>query len=232
MNAEQDRNDAEAGLEPRSETINASRRRFTRAGLSASAVLGSLASKPVLGAAPYHCTVSGQVSGNMSPRADGNLTCVIGDPRSTWLTNLNWPSPITRGSLPDATCTFASPDSATRFNGFSVSGLSLKDSFYNKVLDSACKVQEESTGNPSTMLQVLNTDPLVQTSDLFKLARAIVVSLLNSYQFAPNYPVTAATIIAMFNATADGVGKYQVNSTVQWDRAQVTAYLQSLYPPG
>jgi hypothetical protein len=233
MNAKQERNEAEAGAEPRPETVHASRRRFTRAGLSASVVLGSLASKPVLGAAPYHCTVSGQISGNMSPRPGSAQTCVTGQSRSTWLTTMVWPSPIKRGSLPDVTCAFAASDEATRFNGFAASGNSLTPTFYNKVVNSACMVQLDDTTVPSsTMLQVLNTDPGTQSDPRFNLARAVVVSLLNSYESAPNYPVTAATIVAMFNATVNGVGKYQVNATVQWDRAQVTGYLQSLYPPG
>ena len=46
--------------------VNEQRRRLTRGGLAAPVVLGTLLSRPVLGAAPYNCTISGQLSGNVS----------------------------------------------------------------------------------------------------------------------------------------------------------------------
>ena len=232
MNAKQERNEVEDGAESRPETVHASRRRFTRAGLSASVVLGSLASKPVLGAAPYHCTVSGQTSGNMSPRPGDSDPCAVGNSLTFWKDGA-WPTNFTKGTLPDDSCEFPASASLLRgtpFNGFTDSSATLINTFYNKVNDkNKCKVQrEEPTSNPSTMLQVLHT---TNTGDRFVLGRATVVSLLNSYQFMPNYAVTPTTVIAMFNATVNG-GEYQVNSTVKWNRAQVTAYLQSLYKPG
>ena len=55
------------------------RRRLARGGLAGTVVLGSLLSKPVLGApgfnVPQHCTISGQMSGNMSPRVGDNILC-------------------------------------------------------------------------------------------------------------------------------------------------------------
>jgi hypothetical protein len=210
-----------------------SRRRFARAGLSGSVVLGSLASKPVLGAAPYHCTVSGQVSGNISPRPDSGATCVIGSPRSFWLTSTNWPSPINRGTRANSNCTFNGQTfiRGTNFNGYSNMGTpALASAFFNNAANGTCSVVLTTTANPpdpATMLQVLaNTNT---TDRLFEFGRTIVVSLLNSYAYAPNYPVNDATIIAMFNSTYLG-GSYQVNSTVAWTRSQVMSYLQSLYP--
>lgn len=215
------------------ERIHASRRRFTRAGLSSSVVLGSLVSKPVLGAAPYHCTVSGQVSGNMSVRADAAQTCVIGSSRSTWLLPITtWPTQVTRGELPDKNCGFTGQTApGTAFNGFARPGTApLANAFFYSATGTgagqACTVGVGTTANLATMLQVLNT---VTVGEQFELGRATVVSLLNSYSNAPNYPVTDATIIAMFNATFSG-GQYAVNTTVRWTRAQVIAYLQSLYP--
>lgn len=79
------------------------------------------------------------------------------------------------------------------------------------------------------MLQVLAS---TSTDEVFQLGRATVVSLLNFYSNMADYPVTAHTIVAMFNATRDGLGDYVVNSQVSWNRTQVVKYLTSLYPPG
>lgn len=46
--------------------IDEQRRRLSKGGLAAPIVLGTLLSRPVLGAAPYNCTISGQLSGNTS----------------------------------------------------------------------------------------------------------------------------------------------------------------------
>jgi len=51
---------------PSADQPDASRRRFAKAGLAAPVVLATLASKPVLGAVPWTCTISGQLSGNVS----------------------------------------------------------------------------------------------------------------------------------------------------------------------
>jgi hypothetical protein len=233
MNAKQERNEVEDGAESRPETVHASRRRFTRAGLSASVVLGSLASKPVLGAAPYHCTVSGQTSGNMSPRPGDSDPCATGNSLSFWKNAGTWPGPnFIKGTLPNAQCNFPSGQNlsqGTGFNGFTAGNVKLVKSFFKKSENGVCTVKFDQSGlytSKATMLQVLaSTD----TDAVFELGRTIVVSLLNSEQFKPNYAVTATTVIAMFNATVGG-GKYKVNATVEWNRAQVTEYLQSLYP--
>jgi hypothetical protein len=53
------------------------RRRLTRGGLSIPVVLATLGSRPVLGAAPYNCTISGQMSGNTSSHGEP-VPCRIG----------------------------------------------------------------------------------------------------------------------------------------------------------
>jgi hypothetical protein len=207
--------------------VDVNRRRLTRAGLAAPGVLGILASRQVLGAAPYQCTISGQLSGNTSPGGPATReTCIIGLSRSDWLLATDW-SPISRGTLPNTGCQFSgSLVRGTNFNGY----LGLINAFYNSAGGGTCNVGTGSSSNPATMLQVLNTDPGVKTSEQFVLGRATVVSLLNSHKFAPNYPVDAATIIAMFNDTFNG-GTYPAIGTVNWSRTQVITYLTSLYPP-
>jgi len=55
--------------------VDQRRRSLAKGALAAPIVLGTLMSRPVLGAAPYHCTISGQISGNISPRPGGDENC-------------------------------------------------------------------------------------------------------------------------------------------------------------
>jgi len=213
----------------------AARRRFTRAGLSAPVVLGTLVSKPVLGAPIYHCTVSGHVSGG-SPHEGDNASCVVGQSRTQWLAATTWPSPLVKGGPPNASCNWppGQGGKGTAFNGFGTALVTggLAGTFYATSVTgpgASCTVSATVSTIAATMLQVLATDPVAQNTSLFQLGRATVVSLLNYYNTQANYPVTAHTIIAMFNATRLG-GSYQVNSSVSWSQSQVLAYLTSLYP--
>lgn len=218
-----------------------SRRRFTRAGLSGSVVLGSLASKPVLGASTTHCTVSGQVSGNLSRVAVASA-CQIGDPPSDWITATPWPSGFTKGELPNKNCQFTSDNGSrprgTVFNGYTPGGgvPALTNAFFNWETGTgqtqACSVvltgSAEALDTFATMLQVLST---TDTSEQYLLGRVVVASLLNAAKFV-NYPVTPHTIIAMFNATFNGGNYYPLgptNMSAFWTRTRVIEYLQGLF---
>lgn len=218
-----------------------SRRRFTRAGLSGSVVLGSLASKPVLGASTYHCTVSGQVSGNLS-RPGTAEACVLGDPPSTW-TTANWPtpsgttpSPLVKGTLSNPNnCNFNANQRRTKgtlFNGF-VAGVGippLSTAFFLEQGQSDCRVIVGTTGNPASMLQVLSN---TGTDRRLVLGRVVVASLLNCYQYPARYPVTARKVVAMFNGTFPNGGVFYPlgadSTSVQWGRERVIEYLASLF---
>ena len=207
-------------------SVDSSRRRFARIGLSGSVVLGSLVSKPVLGAVPYHCTVSGQVSGNLS-RPGLAAACVLGQSPATWLIEANW-APLNKGTPPSNDCEFnGSLVRGTNFNGYTpgVGVPALIAAFFNVSTGSACSVTLTTTTNPATMLQVLAS---TNTGEQFDLGRVVVTSLLNAASLGIRYPVTTHTIIAMFNATFNG-GVYPVTSTHSWSRTRVIEYLQSLY---
>jgi hypothetical protein len=233
MNEIHDRGDAVPGSNAASSGVDASRRRFARAGIAAPVVLGTLVSRPVLGAGPaYNCTVSGQLSGNVS--SPGNTVCSsIGSSKSFWLGSTTWPGAVIKGTLPNGSCSFPTPLVAgTPFNGFSTGTNTLASAFFaasSGGTNPSCSVVTNNvSGQNATMFQVLAT---TESGALFDLGRATVVSLLNAYSVGSSYPVTAATIVEMFNATHLG-GTYQVNSTVSWSEAQVIAYLTSLYPAG
>jgi hypothetical protein len=223
MKTEDQRDDTAPHAGDDSGGVHASRRRFTRAGLSASVVLGSLASKPVLGA-PYHCTVSGQVSGNLS-RAGDAANCVIGKPPSHWLDPLTtWPTPFVRGTRPNSGCQFSG--NAIRGTDFNRTA-GLIDAYYITASGGLCNVVISAGDpvNPATMLQVLAS---TNTAEQFVLGRVVVTSLLNATADPVGYPVTAHTIVEMFNSTFDG-GTYKATSTKYWSRGRVIEYLQGLY---
>ena len=75
-----DSEQAAEGAKPAARPVNTSRRRFTRAGLSASAVM-TLASRPALA---MSCSQSGTASGNTSQ--PGTTTC-LGLPSGFWKQN-------------------------------------------------------------------------------------------------------------------------------------------------
>ena len=190
-------------------------------------MLGSLVSKPVLGAVPYQCFVSGQVSGNLS-RPDDVTACQIGDSRTEWLLAPDW-SPIKKGTLPNNGCSFSgtfnggqSRERGDSFNGYS----GLRAAFFISPGSSNCSVVLTGSNNPATMYQVLNTQ---NSGEVYLLGRVTVISLLNAHKFGIGYPVGVAQIVKMFNATVGG-GSYLVTSTVTWGRSRVIEYLQTLYP--
>ena len=206
------------------------RRRLARGGLAGTVVLGSLISRPVLGngvvGAPYDCTISGQLSGNMSPRAGDGIACnSLGQSPSTWATITDWPFGVTRGSLPTATTTpFPHPfaDPGTYFNGF----LGLANSFrYNEA--GGIGFNTTNATRPATILQILLSP---NTNDRFNFGREAIAALLNAIGGgvgAAPYPLTPPQVVAMYNAVYNG-GSYLVNASVSWDRRQVFSYFRSL----
>ncbi len=215
------------------------RRRLARGGLAGTVVLGSLISRPVLGAVPYNCTISGQLSGNTSSHGAPVPCSTLGRSLLYWKggsTELNvpvWPTPLLKGGIPGPICYPANSTAAgTRFNGYT-NGATLASVFFGTNGSTSpagtCTVGTANNGNNATMLQVLFS---ANTSEIFRLGRATIVSILNSLQPAiPSfgYPLTATQVITMFNAVYSG-GTFQVNATTSWTRLQVITYFESLYP--
>lgn len=185
--------------------VNASRRKLTQASLAAPVVLGTLASRKVLAAPQYHCTISGQMSGNLS--RPGGDSCKTGKNVEGWITSI-------------------SEDEGNKlFNSIFADIYHVKD---NQL------VKPGTQGNPSpaTLKQVL-TLPAGSNDghpepDNLDLGRAAVASWLNAEAYAPDYPLTKQQVVDMFNATING-GTYQVNTTTFWYAADVLTYFQSLY---
>lgn len=201
--------------------VDPSRRRFTRGGFAAPVVLGSLVSKPVLGAGvPYICSISGKMSGNTSAPRHRDVQCdMLGRSPGYWKTHTGWVG-YERG---DGKC--PAPTGTTFNDAFGV------DAFRSKFKDGECTVHESSGlypagSKPATMLQVLQTGG----GGVQSLGRAAVASLLNasSPAYSSSYPLTASEVIRMFRGVYQG-GTVLVNGSVYWNSEQVKAYFESLY---
>ena len=232
MNQDDSQTDAASGSRPaRPDAPSVGRRRFAK--VLAPAVLGTLASKPVLGA-QYICTVSGHTSGNASVHLIRGVNCSVGKSPALWAVDANWPGPtFTKGALPNLpNCNVpnGSPNAlGTLFNGF----LTLVATFFYATRNnSGCGVSVRNGPAdgfaPASMFQVLvSTD----STEQFRLGRAVVASLLNAAQLGTAYPVSSARIVAMFNAVVNG-GTYRVESVnLQLSRSGVIQYLEKLYSP-
>lgn len=227
-------------MSQRPESVNASRRRFTRAGAASGAVLGTLVSKPVLATTltkpPYQCTISGQLSGNLSHPKDGTDCHSLGRSPGYWKMHTSWPGGTSAGTLPNGSCSFSGGTVGTLFNGYTINGKTLADAFRYKSASGACTVYDVkeaayatcSSSKKATMLQVLNTGGGLNESSLKALGRSTVATILNSLQSPASYPLTPEKAIAMFNAVYNG-GTYAVNATTNWNADQVLAYFKSCY---
>lgn len=226
-------------------TVNNGRRRFARAGLAAPAVLGTLSSPPVLATnsttkPPYHCTISGQLSGSKSRAPDSTDCKTLGRSPGYWKNHDVWPGGLTKGFLPNASCSFTTTaPRGTFFGGYTYNGKVLADKFRRKTTgsgsDASCTVvdalegaQFTSTTRKATMLQVLETGGGLNDSSLKALGRATVATILNGLQFGLRYPLSPDKAIDMFNVVAGGA-KYPVSTGVSWDADQVKTYFESLY---
>jgi len=215
--------------------VSLSRRRFARG--AAPVLLGTLASKPVLGA-EYICTVSGHTSGNASAHLTNDAVCDVGNDVNYWLTN-DWPGGYVKGGLPDSdnACTFT-PAQGALFKDVTSGGVTLANVFfYRSATDSAgngpCGTVFRNMPNadfqtrPATLHQVLARS---DGGQVFRLGRATVVSLLNAASPAINYPISAQRIIEMFNAVKDGTGTYHVDgANLELTRPGVIEYLEKLF---
>jgi hypothetical protein len=217
--------------------VSLSRRRFARG--AAPVLLGTLASKPVLGA-EYICTVSGHASGNASAHLTEGVDCAVGKSPEVWKTTDEWPSPFTKGTLPlppppnsGANCVYPGIGRGTLFNGYTASGgASLASQFWTRNATNAteaCGVRL-TAGNrpPSSMLEVLNSN-IADPNLTLRLGKATIASLLNAASFGASYPVGADRIVEMFNAVRSG-GSYTVaGANINLTKLCVIEYLEKLY---
>ena len=188
--------------------VNEQRRRLTKGGLAAPVVMGTLLSRPVLGAAPHHCTISGQVSGNMSTHDQSILCSTLGRSPSNWADDSpsSWPGSLTDSSGTPLLFNLAPSSTNPKFADVYSKG------------GADANVQEVLKG----------TDVAVKSgSATVELGQEAVAAYLNAAD-QQKYPITQQEVVAMFNAVVSG-GTYAYSSTVSMNATQVLTFFKSLH---
>jgi len=213
------------------------RRRLAKAGLAAPVVLATLASKPVLGAAPHNCTISGQVSGNVSTHMQGTCS-TLGQAPSYYANQppANWPNagsdflnsngnPRLFANTPYS-CSQKFANCYQKTGGGYGSG-SFGPNDQASVWDVLKGYVVDSSGNHNTNVMLQVRSGCVGGLDLGQEA---VAAYMNAWNIAscPNYPLKPLEVVQMFNAVVQG-GNYQVASGVSWNAGDVLSYFKSLH---
>jgi hypothetical protein len=222
---------------PPSKQPDALRRKLTKTGLAAPVVLATLASKPVLGAAPHNCTISGQLSGNTSTHAQG--TCSTLGKSPTYYGGLppaSWPNAandfLNSSGNPrkfllvpftfSPTSRFVDAYEKEKLTGTNI-GAILPASVWD-VLKGFAVLEADGSQNHTWRLQVRSG----YFSDL-ELGREAIAAYMNAFSFYPDYPLTPARVVQIFNAVVVNGGGYEVAPGVIWYAADVLNYFRSLH---
>ncbi|MCS6785508.1 MAG: hypothetical protein NZ524_00525 [Thiobacillaceae bacterium] len=222
------------------QSVDVTRRRLAKAGLAVPAVLGVLASRPVLGGPLHHCTPSGHISGFASPNPGVQPCSSLGQPPNHYrASKANWP-----GGTPGP---FLNPAGNPRLFRLAPQGMGsfhgnpvrfadayqvrrLSDNFTRDatVWDvlAGCNVNE--TTGVCVAGWVLEAKPGFN-SDIGLGQEAITAAMNALTGYPTNFPISIQQVVEMFNAVVVSGGLYQVTSTNQWNAAEVKFYLNSLH---
>ena len=211
--------------------VNEQRRRLAKSGLAAPIVIGTLLSRPVLGAAPHKCTISGQLSGNVSTHGTTVLCSSLGQTPAHY-------AGIAPASWPNATTDFLNSSNAPR---------AFVNTPFSRPQKFADAFERYNTANTNTgvanVLDVLQGDwdlnntnrtLRVRLTGGFDTANGIALGMeaVAAYMNAADqtkYPITQQDVVAMFNSVIVLGGLYHYSSTVTWNASQVLAYFRSLH---
>lgn len=200
------------------ESVNESRRRFTKSGLAVSGVLLTLASRPSLGGGGgggggWVCkSPSGFLSANLSQH--GTSKYCSGRTPGYWCTHYNWPSPYKTGSC---TNTKFKQD----YNNWSNTGSSSGTMYKDSTLGFHC------TGYGAGYLKysMIQVTLLGGTGDPYQLGAHCVAALLNA-RMGWTPVLTEAQVRGMFNDYA-ARGYFEPTAGVKWYAADIVTYLKS-----
>ncbi len=213
--------------------INEQRRRLAKGGLAAPIVLGTLLSRPVLGAAPHNCTISGQMSGNVSTHVQGVCSTLGRSP--------SYYAGITPSLWPNATTDFLNNSNALR--SFQNTPFSQSPRFKNAFERYNTANQNIADAKALDVLQgdwdLTNADKVLRvrltggfdTAKGIALGKEAVAAYMNAVDGTkgyPNFPISGAQVVAMFNAVIMVGGKYDPTG-VNWGIMDVIQYFQSLH---
>lgn len=227
---------------PSQQPVNKGRRRLARAGLGAPAVLGMLASKPVLGNSLHNCTPSGHISGFASPNPNGTVCSALGSSPSVYA---GGPSTWPNGSLPGSyfinnsggirlfknapfgggLVLFADAYQIRKVSGDNTPPVgTVQDASVWDVLK-GCNVNNSGGCNLNWKLEARSGFNLDVT-----LGAEAVAALMNALNGYPaTFPISPQMVVTMFNNVVVLGGYDQVTSTAKWNAAEVKEYFQSLH---
>ena len=211
---------------PDSHYVNPGRRRLTKAGLAAPAVLGVLASRPVLGQSLHHCTPSCHISGFASPNPNA-APCNVGQSVSYYAGSLdNWP--------PE----FLTANGKPRLFKESPTGVGIGLVLF---ADAYQRVDKQNNVTPATVLDVLKGAPTKDNgqpeqnmtlvaakpanADL-ELGQLAVAACMNALS-ANGFPIGAEMVVKMFNGVFIN-GTDNVTSTNTWDQEHLKSFFRTL----
>jgi len=186
---------------------DALRRKLVKGGLAAPVVLATLASKPVLGAAPWKCTISGQVSGNMSGH-ESETCSQLGDPPAYWQSN-TWPN-----------CDYF-------FTGCGIGTLTAR--LFKDTPASIGLTTFADAYSGFTVMQVLSGSATPSALNAtVRLGQETVAALLNAMTHGTNFPLPSADVITIFNSIAT-TGSYTTEFGEVWNEGDVYNYFHMLH---
>lgn len=221
------------------QTIDTTRRRLAKAGLAAPAVLGFLASRPVLANNPNHmCTPSGHISGFVSPSPNGAATCAaLGNGPDFYKDDTGtWPGGVNGEFLNNSNRTRAFRSAPAGV------GLLFADAYVVLAKANNAVVRDATvwdilkgfpvngaTGNPQNN-NYLTTKPGFTDDATFSLGREAIAAAMNAViDYPAGFPVSPKEVVMMFNHTIVTGGTSAVTATNTWNAAEVVEYFQTLH---
>lgn len=232
------------------------RRSLLKVGVGMGTVVMARQAKSTMGV-PYHCTMSGQISGNVSTH-NGSESCQIGLSPGYWQQPKrfgNWPAGLTSPAIyqkvngswvlyTDANVpSLADIKDTSKFKVVSFSsggtsysgrlGTTLKDALGTTV--GIKGITGLAASNRAVSLWELlaygeDADAFLQPIGQF--ARHIAAAVLNAKTYA-NYPVSITQLRAMWDAVTGGgtstTGTYSPMSGVNWTASQINSYLDGTW---
>lgn len=228
-----DQRETQQGLPP----VDQTRRRLTRAGLAAPAVLGVLASRPVLGQSLHNCTPSGHISGFASPNPNGTVCATLGKTPDYYAAGPSvWPG----GNGGE----FINSDGSVRLFRRSPDsiGLLFADAYVVKRNSNNTVVRDATlwdmlkgrpvnpgNGNPQTNFYLTTKDGFTDDA-LFTLGKEAIAAAMNAVNSYPaGFPIEPIAVVRMFNNVITTGGTDPVTSNATWNAAEVIEYFQSLH---
>lgn len=215
--------------------VDEARRRLTKAGLAAPAVLGALASRPVLGQSLHNCTPSGHISGFASPTPGAGVYCdSLGQPPSYFANSgpSTWPSAFyaTQGSNQVPLLFRLSPAGV---GALFADAYVVKKTNNNQVArdasvwDVLAGYPVQNSGSPESNRYLAMKAGYIDSQ--FTLGKEAIAACMNALLNPSAFPISARGVVDMFNNVITG-GLDPVADGLTWNAAEVIEYFQSLHP--